>query len=106
MPDSYRCVVCGDDSALNRVIDESGEFLVCPKHWRLLTSMGVTYKRQLEAMGVLFGDQPMDLNYPDDQFLRDCGIKPVEPWEWSLAKEEANDIQQKRDKPNRKLRGA
>jgi len=95
--------VCGEDDHLWRVADKSGWFLVCFEHWKLLTDTA-SYKSQIEAMGVVFGEKPMDVNYKDEDFLRDCGIKNVELWEWEAAKhDDHHELFKKRTKPDRKL---
>jgi hypothetical protein len=108
MPDSYCCVVCGATERLVHVWDDSLEdVIVCYAHRNQINKVWDEQKLKeiLEGLGVVFGEQPMDVNYSDEKFLRDCGIKHVEPWEWQAAKDDkyGNDVQQKRTKPNRKL---
>lgn len=113
--DSYHCAVCGATDDLWRRRDASCRALLCETHCDMLEDPvlnGLTLKEKLMAMGVKFGEQPMDEGYKDEDFLHDCGIKVQEPWEWHAAMHEKDvkesedgkaDVLKKWPRSNRKL---
>jgi hypothetical protein len=97
--DNYACCVCGATDDLWRVRDLSARALVCGWHADMLEDPKVKQlplRERLEGLGVKFGEQPMDVNYKDKDFLHDCGIENIENWEWYIVQADSRELEEKK----------